>query len=135
MVGALEEGAKAAGGVIEALRAQPLALANIVLNIAFLVFLFYYVSIIARRAESTVAALFANNDKLYVQWATVIKDQNDLTARTMHCIPVEDALKLLEANPNAPKPPIIAPDKQGLTAPKPEEPPGVYPPSNLEGLQ
>ena len=96
MTGVVEETGKVATSVVDAMRNQPLAIANIVLNIAFLIFLFYYVSIIARRAESTVAALFADNDKLYAQWGTIVKDTGDLAEKSLHCITVDDAMKLLQ---------------------------------------
>lgn len=98
-MGVLEEGAKAAGGVIEALRQNPLQLANLVLNIAFLVFLFYYVSIIARRAESTVKELFVAQDSVFKQWGVMVKDQQNLTEKMAHCILPEDAIKILQAVP------------------------------------
>ncbi len=108
-MGALEEGVKTVGGVVEALRANPLALANIVLNIAFLVFLFYYVTIIAHRAERTVNELFQAQDNVFKQWGVIVKDQQNLTEKTMHCILPEDALKLLQAPlreaPARPEPP------------------------------
>lgn len=102
MTGALEEAAKATGGLIEAMKSSPLAIANLLLNIAFLVFLFYYVSRIATRAETVIAGMYAANDKLYAQWGTIIKDQNALTEKAMHCILPEDALKLLQSPPRSP---------------------------------
>ena len=84
--GVLETGMKAVGSAVEAMRGQPLAIANIVLNICFLLFLFYYVSRISQRAEHTVAQLFSAQDKLYDQWRDVIKDQTTLTEKAMHCI-------------------------------------------------
>ncbi len=113
-MGVLEEGAKAAGGVIEAMRGSPLAIANIVLNICFLIFLFYYVSIIADRARATVGMLFAAQDKAYEQWAAMVKDTNDLTEKTLHCILPSDAMMLLQARPAAP---IPAPDRPAAPAP------------------
>jgi hypothetical protein len=102
MTGALEEAAKATGGLIDAMKSSPLAIANLLLNIAFLVFLFYYVTRISSRAENVVAALFAANDKLYAQWGTIVKDQNALTEKAMHCLLPEDALKLLQLPPRSP---------------------------------
>jgi hypothetical protein len=94
-MGVLEEGAKVAGGVVDAMRGSPLAIANIILNVAFLVFLFYYVSIIANRAQNTVREMFQAQDNLYKQWSGIIKDTNALTEKAMHCLLPEDAIKLL----------------------------------------
>ena len=102
MTGALEEAAKATGGLIDAMKSSPLAIANLLLNIAFLVFLFYYVSRISTRAELVVAQMFTANDKLYAQWGTVVKDQNVLVEKAMHCLLPEDALKLLQLPPRSP---------------------------------
>jgi hypothetical protein len=110
MAGAIEESAKAVGGIVDAMRSNPLAIANILLNICFLVFLIYYVSIIAARAQTVVAGMFAANDKLYAQWGTVIKDQNALTEKAMHCLLPEDALKLLQLPPRYEPPPISRPE-------------------------
>ena len=110
MAGALEEAAKATGGFIDALRTQPLVLMMGLMNIVLLVFLFYYLTRITARTETTVAALFASNDKIFERWATVIKDQGNLVEKSMHCILPEDALKLLalpprESGPARPEPP------------------------------
>ena len=114
MAGVVEEGVKVAGGVIDAMRGSPLAIANIVLNICFLVFLFYYVSRISSRAEATVGELFAAQNRLYEQWSVIIKDTNDLTEKTMHCILPSDALMLLNARPSGLAPP---PDRPPSPAP------------------
>jgi hypothetical protein len=95
--GAIEEGAKAVGGLFHTLREQPLALAMGLMNIALLVFLFYYLSRITTRTEVTVSALFASQDKLYNQWADIIKDTNAMVEKTNHCILPEDAIRLLNA--------------------------------------
>ena len=113
MAGVVEEGVKVAGGVVDAMRGSPLAIANIVLNICFLVFLFYYVSRISTRAENVVKDMFAAQDRLYEQWSVIIKDTNDLTEKTMHCLLPEDALKLLQlpyrpASPERPAAPAPA---------------------------
>jgi hypothetical protein len=101
-MGALEEAAKATGGFIETMRSQPLVLMMGLMNIGLLLFLFYYLSRITARTENTVQALFSANDKLYSQWGTVIKDQQMLTEKVMHCILPEDALKLLQSPPRSP---------------------------------
>jgi hypothetical protein len=95
-MGVLEESVKQAGGVIDAMRSQPLALAMGLMNVALLLFLFYYLSRITSRTEITVNSLFQAQDKLYTQWAGVIKDTNALTEKTMHCILPEDAIKLMQ---------------------------------------
>jgi hypothetical protein len=121
MAGAVEEGAKAIGGVIDVMRAQPLALMLGLMNIALLVFLFFYLSRITSRTENTVQALFTSNDKLYAQWGTIVKDTNDLTEKALHCILPDDALKLLQVRPGpyAPAEPQrpLAPEKPSLSLP------------------
>jgi hypothetical protein len=98
--GVVEEGVKAAGGVatgiVDSMRSQPLAIAMVLMNLALLTFLFYYLSRITARTETTVASLFQAQDKLYAQWAIIVKDTNELTEKTMHCVLPEDVLKLLQ---------------------------------------
>lgn len=120
-MGVLEEGTKAVGSAIDAMRGSPLAIANIILNICFLIFLFYYVSRISQRAENTVAAMFAAQDKLYEQWATLVKDTNDLAEKTMHCILPEDAIRLLNSRSAAPAAPDapVRPQRSPLFRPAP----------------
>ena len=117
MAGIAEETVKVAGGVVDAMRGSPLAIANIILNIAFLVFLFYYVTIIADRAKATVDMLFTAQNKAYEQWAVIVKDTNDLTEKTMHCILPSDALMLLNARPSG-----LAPPPDRPAAPEPLQP-------------
>lgn len=103
MAGVMEEGVKGvagvATGIVNSMRSQPLAIAMVLMNIALLLFLFYYLSRITARTETTVAALFAANDKLYSQWGKVIEDTSKLTEKAMHCILPEDALKLIQSPP------------------------------------
>jgi hypothetical protein len=121
-VGALEETAKATGGLIDALKGSPVALAMGVMNIALLLFLFYYLSRITARTENTVAALFQSNKDLYAQWGIIIKDTNDLTEKAIHCILPEDAIKLLQvqrpAAPAGPEP--LRPQKLPLPPIRPQ---------------
>jgi hypothetical protein len=121
-MGAVEEGVKVAGGFIDALRSQPLVLMMGLMNITLLVFLFYYLTRITARTETTVHALFESNDKIFDRWAQVIKDQSGLVEKTMHCILPEDALKLIQSPPRpyAPEPPA-APARP--VAPQPLSPP------------
>jgi hypothetical protein len=148
-MGALEETAKATGGLIDALKGSPVALAMGVMNIALLLFLFYYLSRITQRTETTVQALFQSQDKLYTQWGVIIKDTNELTEKTMHCMLPEDVIKLMQMprsgqpperpdRPESPKPnlltlPPISPHAEKsmlflplappLTEPIPSDPP------------
>jgi hypothetical protein len=121
-MGALEEAAKATGGFVETMRSQPLVLMMGLMNIALLAFLFYYLSRITARTENTVQALFSANDKLYSQWGTVIKDTNDLTEKTMHCILPEDAIKLLSVPRYAPEAPQRPSAPAPIQRPKSPEP-------------
>jgi hypothetical protein len=112
--GVLEESGKAVGNVVDAMRSQPLAIALVIMNLGLLLFLFYYSSRITSRTETTAAALFQANDKLYAQWGAVVKDQGTLVEKAMHCILPEDALKLLQAplqRPSAPAFPAPLPNR------------------------
>jgi hypothetical protein len=97
MAGALEEGVKAAGNVFEIMRAQPLVLMMGLMNAGLLVFLWLYMGRITARTEMTVQALFTANDKLFGQWGAIVKDTSDLAEKSLHCLSVEDTLKLLAA--------------------------------------
>jgi hypothetical protein len=112
MGGVVEEGAKVATGFIDSMRNQPLVLMMGLMNIVLLVFLFYYLTRITARTESTVKDLFAANDKIFDRWATVIKDQGLLVEKTMHCILPEDAIKLLQVPRYEPQRPA-APERPG----------------------
>jgi len=95
--GLLEDGMKAAGEFVGTFKQQPLVLMLGLMNIVLLIFLFYYLSRITSRTETTVGMLFAAQDKLYGQWSEVMKDQNALTEKVLHCVMPEDALKLMQA--------------------------------------
>ena len=105
------EGGKAIGGVIDAMRTQPLVLAMMLMNVGLLLFLGWYMSRITSRTETTVGQLFAGQDKLFTQWGTIVKDTSDLAEKSLHCITVEDAIKLLSAPKAAPLsfPPLSLP--------------------------
>jgi hypothetical protein len=100
-MGAIEEAAKATGGFIDAMRNQPLVLMMGLMNIVLLLFMFYYLTRITARTETTVKLLFEANDSLYKQWGTVIKDQGSLVEKAMHCILPEDAIRLLQLPPRS----------------------------------
>jgi hypothetical protein len=103
MSGVMEEGVKAVGtvatGAVETFRNMPLVLAMIITNLALMGLFYYYMNRITTRTETTAVELFKSQDKLFTQWATMIKDTNDLTEKAMHCILPDDALKLLQAPP------------------------------------
>ena len=89
-----EEAGKAVGGIIDVMRREPLMLAMMLMNIGLLVFLAWYMSRITSRTELTVQQLFSANDKLYTQWGVIVKDTSDLAEKSLHCLAVEDVLKL-----------------------------------------
>ena len=107
----VEQGGKAVGGVLEIMRAQPLVLMMGLMNAGLLVFLWLYMSRITERTEHTVAALFGANDKLYTQWGKIVADTSELAEKSLHCITVDDAIKLLSAPKAAPLafPPLTLP--------------------------
>jgi hypothetical protein len=113
-MGALEEGGKAVGNVVDAMRSQPLAIALVLMNLGLLVYLYYYTSRITARTETTAQALFEANNKLYAQFGTIVKDANALAEKTIHCILPEDAVRLLQARPPAP---VEAPARPQAPAP------------------
>lgn len=98
-MGALEEGGKVAGNVLEIMRTQPLVLMMGLMNAGLLIFLWLYMSRITQRTELTVGNLFSAQDKLFAQWGTIVKDTNELAEKSLHCITVDDALKLLQRSP------------------------------------
>jgi hypothetical protein len=103
-MGALEEGGKAISGLMEAMRNQPLVLMMGLMNAGLLVFLWLYMSRITARTEITVGNLFAAQDKLYTQWGTIVKDTNELAEKSLHCVTVDDALKLIRPPPASVEP-------------------------------
>lgn len=111
-MGVLEEGVKTAGGIVDAMRSQPLVLSMGIMNIALLVFLFYYLSRITTRTETTAAQLFQANDKLFTQWANVVNDTHRMMEKSSHCILPEDALKMFNARRDGDPPAIILPTPQ-----------------------
>lgn len=104
--GIMEEIAGTGRGVVEALKGSPMALAMGLMNIALLLFLFYYLSRITSRTEVTVGELFKAQDKVYAQWGAIVKDTGELAEKSLHCITVDDALKLLGAPRLAPANPL-----------------------------
>jgi hypothetical protein len=107
-MGALEEGGKAVTGLLEAMRSQPLVLMMGLMNAGLLIFLWMYMSRITARTEITVGNLFGAQDKLYTQWGKIVSDTQELAEKSLHCVTVDDALKLI-------RPPAVQP--QGAPAP------------------
>ncbi len=105
-MGALEEGAKVAGSALDIMRSQPLVLMMGLMNAGLLVFLWMYMSRITQRTEITVGNLFGAQDKLYTQWGAIVKDTQELAEKSLHCVTVDDALKLIRppAAPSSPTP-------------------------------
>jgi hypothetical protein len=113
-MGALEEGAKVAGSALEIMRAQPLVLMMGLMNAGLLVFLWLYMTRITARTELTVGNLFTAQDKLFAQWGKIVSDTSELAEKSLHCITVDDALKLLQQRSPAQTPsplrwPALAP--------------------------
>jgi hypothetical protein len=111
-MGAFEEGGKAITGLMEAMRTQPLVLMMGLMNAGLLVFLWLYMSRITARTELTVGQLFTSQDKLFSQWGVIVKDTNELAEKSLHCVTVDDALKLIR-----PPPASVEPTKVPLPLP------------------
>jgi hypothetical protein len=62
--GPVEEAGKVAGGVIEALKTQPLALALVIMNCALLGLFFYVTSTISKQREREVTMLYADHKEV-----------------------------------------------------------------------
>jgi hypothetical protein len=80
--GAPEEAGKAVGGFIEALKAQPLSLALVVMNIVLLGYLFY------TETRFTEGRKFA--------FEKIIGQQQHMAEMLSHCIPADDIKKLID---------------------------------------
>jgi hypothetical protein len=78
------------------MRDTPLVLALVVMNLALLVFHWYYASRVQDRIEKTAGQFFQNQVTQNQQWTVVLQDQNKLAEKMMHCILPEDASKLLQ---------------------------------------
>ena len=63
--GPIEEGAKVAGGFIEALKGQPAVLALTVANFALLVFIFYALNSAAKYREGLMEQVFENSKRIH----------------------------------------------------------------------
>jgi hypothetical protein len=62
--GPVEEVGKVAGGVIDAMKSQPLALALVIMNCALLGLFFYVTSTIAKQREREVALMYADQKEI-----------------------------------------------------------------------
>ncbi len=111
-MGAIEEGGKAVTSVLETMRSQPLVLMMGLMNAGLLIFLWMYMSRITARTEITVGNLFSAQDKLFAQWGRIVSDTQELAEKSLHCVTVDDALKLIR--PPAPLGPAVP---QGAPAP------------------
>jgi hypothetical protein len=114
-MGIAEETGKAVGGVVDAFRSTPAMLAIIIMNVGLMLLLYYYMNRITTRTEITLKEMYSANDKIYQQWASVLKDTNALTERALHCILPDDALKLFQGG--APPPRYAPPMPEAPRAP------------------
>ena len=64
MAGPIEEGAKAANSFIDALKAQPLSLALVVMNIGLLGFLYYSAVVAAAERRRETELLYENRREM-----------------------------------------------------------------------
>lgn len=64
MAGAVEEGAKVAGGFIDALKREPLSLALVVMNLAMLLFFYFLLTTVAGQREREINLLYADKKEV-----------------------------------------------------------------------
>ena len=77
MAGPIEEGAKVAGGIIEALKAQPAVLALSLANLALLIFIFYALHQAGKFREVLMNQVFQNTQRIH----------DVITQRSVQCPP------------------------------------------------
>jgi len=108
MNGLLEKGAESVTGIVTAMRDTPLVLALVLMNIALLVFHWYYASRVQDRIEKTAGQFFQNQVTQNQQWTAVLADQQKLAEKMMHCMLPEDVGKILQTpKPYAPPAPAV----------------------------
>jgi cell division protein FtsL len=100
----------AVAGTVEAMKSTPLVLALCLMNIALLVFFWYYISRVLTRTESTAQLFYQNQQAQNASWNEVLKGQNSITEKTIHCILPEDAVKIFSAGQSRIAPLIARPD-------------------------
>lgn len=61
MTGAVEEVGKAAGGIIDSLKSQPLSLALVIMNLALLGFFYFLLTTLAGQRERAMTQLYEDN--------------------------------------------------------------------------
>lgn len=92
-----EETGKTARSVVDALKTQPLLLSLVLLNVAMIVFMFYYVSNTFRARTVSVDQLFTSQKVMFEQWANVLQHQQALADKLEKCVPIDEVGKLIES--------------------------------------
>ena len=64
MAGAVEEGAKLAGGFMDALKREPLSLALVVMNLAMLLFFYFLLTTVASQREREIQLLYTDKKEV-----------------------------------------------------------------------
>jgi hypothetical protein len=111
MNGILEKGAESVSGIVSAMRDTPMLLALVLMNVALLVFFWYYASRVQDRIEKTAEQFFQNQVSQNQQWSVVLQDQNRLAEKMMHCMLPEDVSKILQTPLKAPQYTPAAPER------------------------
>jgi cob(I)alamin adenosyltransferase len=82
-MGTVEEGSKAIGGVIESLKAQPLSLALVVMNLALLALFFYIAQKTSETRKREMDAVYAEQKEVREM---LVRDNREVREMLTHCV-------------------------------------------------
>jgi hypothetical protein len=82
-MGPVEEGSKAIGGIIESLKAQPLALALVIMNLALLSLFYYFASKVSETRQREVTLLYQEHKELN---EALLREHREVREMLAHCV-------------------------------------------------
>jgi hypothetical protein len=85
-MGPVEEGSKAIGGVVESLKAQPLSLALVVMNVALLALFYYIASKVSETRQREMAALYQEHKEAN---DALLREHREVREMLAHCVAPE----------------------------------------------
>lgn len=94
--GVSEEVGQTARGIVAALASQPLLLSLVLLNLAMIAFMFYYITQTFKARTSNLEQLYSSQQVIFGQWSDILKHQATLIEKLEHCVAIDDFAKLAE---------------------------------------